>query len=192
MGFTFPDGQPVEESQIAGGVSPGHELLDGIPEKNYYYTFSDPAMAARPLAGMACREPDSWRVVGRPKEVRGTTFYPISSIFGPQAHGGRITITSDTSVTKGTEVQGDLGVSLGVVEAQTHMQLDKSVTTSRTESEEYDLQPGERVHMVAQIIYQQTDLQRSAYAGPNCQPHPESATVLTPTGFAKMVVRALV
>lgn len=97
------------------------------------------------------------------------------------------TFRADRTVTKSAEVSGTAGVTIGFLEAQVGVKLEGSVTTSRSESLTFTVPKGKRYRLLAQIIYRQTECSRTAYAGPNCQPYEQNATVLTPISYAVLV-----
>jgi hypothetical protein len=189
VGLVLPDGQAVEDEWILSGKESEHPFKADTEENNFFYTFADPEQATKPLGPMACRPPSNWSVV-RTSTVRGTTVYPLSHVWGPQRVDETVTLKAEWTVTKGYEIEVGVGWSIGVLEAQTHAKLDGSITTSMSESQTFKVAKGTAVHLVAQIIYRQTDLRRNSYAGPNCQPHPESGTVLTPISYATLIARA--
>jgi hypothetical protein len=172
----LPDGQPLGDDVIVAGAVPEHPAIIGHGEHNFFLTF-------------ACPAPTAWVAAGS-TTVRGTTFYPISHVYGPSQVAETITLTSDRTVTKGAEIQGGLGWSLGVLEAQAHVKLDGSVTTSMSETQQFTLPRGMSVYLAAQIIYRQTALRRTAFAGPNCLGATQALTVLTPINTAYLVARA--
>ena len=187
MTLKLPDGSPFDSNAILQG-NLGQEPLapPEVTEANYFFTHGDVNQSAW---GSDCPTPSPWRATGS-TSVRGTTFYPISRVYGPSVVDETITLTSDRTVTKGTEVGTGVGVSIGILEAQAHVKLEASVTTHLGESQTFLLRKGASVHLLAQIIYRQTSLTRTTYAGPNCQGHAESTSVLTPINYAVIIGRA--
>jgi hypothetical protein len=190
MAFALADGTPLEADSILSEGPPEHPYIpDGMTEQNY---FISPAESVHPEVAprtVGCPPPTHWQATSS-TTVRGTTFYPVSPVYGPSQVDQTITLTTDRTVTKGVEVQGGLGWSIGVLEAQAHVKLDGSVTTELGQSISFRVTKGMSVHLIAQIIYRQTELTRTNYAGPNCRGFTQNLTVLTPINSALIVGRA--
>src|SRR5262245_48003262 len=121
MLYFLPDGTPLAESDIL-------DLADGSVVSDNRVDFSlalgesvDPAEAWAP---MACPPPQKWRAVGTRRDVRGTTFYPVSPVYGPSGRAERITIESDRTVSKSASINGDLGVGISLLQAEIGVKLE--------------------------------------------------------------------
>jgi hypothetical protein len=186
----LPDGQHFAESAILSGSQSEHDYAEvATVDTNFSVDAEDPKIMAMAWSPMACPPPTRW-TAGGTKTVRGTTFYPISHVYGPSQTDQTITLRSDRTVTKGYEISGGVGWSIGVLEAQTGVKLNGSVTTSMSEEQSFTVKKGMSVYLAAQVIYRQTTLARNVFAGPNCQPSHQSMTVLTPINTAVLVARA--
>jgi hypothetical protein len=184
-----PDRQPLDIETPAAGTAGKDPLIAGHDDHNFFVTLLAPDTASGPWGPMACPSPTAW-AAGSSITVRGTTLYPVSHVYGPSQVDELITLTSDRTVTKGVEIQGGVGWSIGVLEAQAHVKLDGSVTTSLRETQQFTLKRGMSVFLAAQIIYRQTTLHRAEFAGPNCQRTEQTLTVLTPINTAYLVAHA--
>lgn len=189
MQYFLSDRQKFTSADILSGSPADHPLISSDTREDNYFTTFDNSADSLMMSGSSCPPPTNW-AAGATTTVTGTTFYPISPVFGPSVVDETVTITSDRTVTKGAEIQGGLGWSIGVLEAQAHVKLDGSVTTHIGISQQFRIRKGMSVHMLAQIIYRQTVLHRTNYSGPNCQPFPQTLTVLTPINTAIVIGRA--
>jgi hypothetical protein len=184
MDLFLPDGQPISRSTIISAMD--DETLAADSQNNYFYEPIAGEAASINWAPLACQPPGRWKVTSS-REVRGTTFYPLSQPFGPAQTDMAVTFTADLTVTKTAEISTTAGVSISFLEAQVGVKLEGSVTTSRSESLTFRVPKGKKYRLLAQIIYRQTECSRTAYAGPNCQPYEQTATVLTPVSYAVLV-----
>jgi hypothetical protein len=184
MDLFLSDGRPLSQS-IIGPVA-DDAVMAADSQDNYFYEPLEGEASSIDWAPLSCQPPSRWKVTSS-GEIRGTTFYPISQPYGPAQTDMTVTFTADRTVTKSAEVSGEVGVTIGFLEAQVGVKLEGSVTTSRSESVTFRVPKGKRYVLLAQIIYRQTDCERTAYAGPNCQPYAQNATALTPVTYAVLV-----
>lgn len=189
MTLFLPDGHPVEGEPVAASPSGEHPLITDHNDHNFFVTTSGSDAASAPWGPMACPAPTAWAAEAS-TTVRGTTLYPVSPVYGPSQVDDTITLTSDRTVTKGASITGGIGWSIGVLEAQAHVKLDGSVTTAWHETHQFFLKRGMSVFLAAQIIYRQTMLHRTEFAGPNCRGTQQTLTVLTPINVAYLVAHA--
>jgi hypothetical protein len=184
MELFLSDGRPLSQSMIVPEMD--EEGLVADSRDNYFYEPVAGDAASIDWAPLACQPPGRWRIVSS-REVRGTTFYPLSQPYGPSQTAITVTFTADRTVTKSAEVSGSVGVSIGFLESQVGAKLEGSVTTSRSVSRTFTVPKGKTYRLLAQIIYRQTECSRTAYAGPNCQAYGQTATVMTPVDYAVLV-----
>jgi hypothetical protein len=129
MAFILADGTPLGADSILSGGSLAHPFIpDGMTEQNYFVSSAESGDSGVASRMVGCPPPTHWQATSS-TTVRGTTFYPVSSVYGPSQVDQTITLTTDRTVTKGVEVQGAVNWSIGVLEAQAHVKLDGSVTT---------------------------------------------------------------
>jgi hypothetical protein len=188
VSFSIVGGHPLLDDALVGRPAPYPDVAPDVVEGNYLVDFNEPTETSK-MWESACQSPTPWKFVSA-STVRGTTFFPISRVYGPSAIDETVTLISDRTVTKGVEIQGGVGWSVGVLEAQTHVKLDGSVTTRIGETETFRIPRGKSVHLLAQIIYRQSILERTNFAGPNCRLFQESLTVLTPINTATIIAWA--
>jgi len=184
MDLFLSDGQPINKSMIVHGLDNQATATDS--QENYFYEPVAGEAAAIDWAPLSCPPPNRWKVTSS-REVRGTTFYPLSQPYGPAQTDMTVTFTADRTVTKSAEISGTVGVTIGFLEAQIGVKLEGSVTTSRSASLTFTVPKGKKYRLLAQIIYRQTECSRTAYAGPNCRAYEQTATVMTPVSYAVLV-----
>jgi hypothetical protein len=186
--YYLPDGTELRDDAFLGGLTEGPTVDDG--KDNFSLVLADSVDPGEAWAPMGCPPPQGWKAGGVRRGVRGTTFYPVSPVYGPSRVAERITIESDRTVSKSASIQGRISVGIGLLEAELGVKLQETVTTSFREQQTFDLPAGEAVQAKAQFIFTETDFQRAAFGGPNCRPFEESGTVLTPTSYAIVITRA--
>jgi hypothetical protein len=190
MVFSLPDGTSLKPDSILSGGPPEYPYIsDGVTEQNYFISPAESAHSEVAPHIVGCPPPTHWQATSS-TTVLGTTFYPVSPIYGPSVVSQTITLTTDRTVTKGVEIQGGFGWSVGLLEAQAHVKLDGSVTTAMGQSITFQVAKGMSVHVIARIVYRQTELTRTNFAGPNCQGSTQNLTVLTPIDSNLIVGRA--
>jgi hypothetical protein len=135
---------------------------------------------------MSCPPPSKWSIVSSRQET-GTTPHAISEAFGPSQVAVTHTFAATRTVTESWTISSGLSLHIGDLGADIGVKLDRSVTTSRTETMTFTVPKGRRMIMQAYIIYESYALRRTAYDGPNCRPHEETASVLTPINYEVVV-----
>lgn len=183
MDLFLSDGQPLSRSLLATVLDDSAQVADS--RENYFYEPTSDEGSAVDWAPLSCQPPTRWKATSS-KEIRGTTFYPLSHPWGPAQTNMTVTVSVDRTVTKSAEVSSSVGVTIGFLEAQLGVKLEGSVTTSRSESVTFTVTKGKKYILLAQIIYRQTECTRTAYAGPNCRPYQQNATVLTPITYVAL------
>lgn len=180
------DGTEFDPDEIVSGGSSQEDLADDSAAG----WSSELGDAAPEGVMLGCPPPSKWHQVGSPQTVRGTTFHLASPVYGPSVVDKEIELVTDRSVTTTASVEARGGVTIGILELDAHVKLERSVTTRTQERIKFHLPKGMSVVAKVQFIYHRTEFQRDIFGGPNCRPAPEAASVLTPVDYAVVIVKA--